>query len=80
MNHSNDELLTGLSIEELQLLAEGIVSPQKQAQLEDWLDRNATDSLSAEETAELDRLLSQIDHLNILKARARLTLPSSSPL
>jgi hypothetical protein len=74
MSDANDELLTGLSIEELQILAEGIVSPQKQSQLEDWLERNTTHSLTPEEAASLDRLLAQIDQLNILKARAKLTL------
>lgn len=74
MSNSNEELLTGLSIEELQILAEGIVSPQKQARLKDWLERNTTHSLTSEEAVDLDRLLAQIDQLNILKTRAKLTL------
>ncbi|MBW4443686.1 MAG: hypothetical protein KME10_21135 [Plectolyngbya sp. WJT66-NPBG17] len=74
MSNLNDELLTSLSIEELQILAEGIISPQKQSQLENWLERNTTDSLTPEEAEQFDRLLTQIDQLNILKARARLTL------
>jgi len=38
------------------------------------LDKNAESQLSLDEDVELDKLLEQIDHLNILKTRARYTL------
>jgi hypothetical protein len=69
-----DELLVGLSLEELQALAEGMLVPVAQSQLTDLLSRNAEHQLSTDENDTLERLLSQIDQLNILKARARYTL------
>jgi hypothetical protein len=74
MIDSEDELLVGLSLEELQALAEGLLAPTAQSQLDALLTRNAEQRLSTDEDATLDRLLSQIDQLNILKARARNTL------
>jgi hypothetical protein len=74
MTDSEDELLVGLSLEELQALAEGMLAPTAQLQLEALLTRNAEQRLSVDEDATLDRLLSQIDQLNILKTRARYTL------
>lgn len=72
------ELLTGLSLDELQALAESILSPKAQAQLDDLLARNVENQLSADETATLDSLLAQVDQLNILKTRARYTLSLAS--
>jgi tRNA U55 pseudouridine synthase TruB len=69
-----DELLVGLSLEKLQALAEGMLASTAQAQLETLLKRNAENELSVEENLTLDRLLSQIDQLNVLKTRARYTL------
>jgi hypothetical protein len=74
MTDLEDELLVGLSLEELQALAEGMLAPTAQLQLEALLTRNAEQRLSVDEDATLDRLLSQIDQLNILKTRARYTL------
>jgi hypothetical protein len=71
---SDAEILTGLSLDELQALAESILFPKAQVQLDDLLDRNAQNQLSADETATLDHLLEQVDQLNILKTRARYTL------
>lgn len=68
------EILTGLSQDELQALAESLFSPKAQVQLDDLLGRNAEHQLSADEIATLDRLLEQVDLLNILKTRARYTL------
>lgn len=70
------DLLSDLSIEELQVLAEGMLSPQRQEALSALLAENDRGGLAAEDTVELDRLLEQIDVLSILKARARLTLQS----
>ncbi|UBF28694.1 hypothetical protein K9N68_13095 [Kovacikia minuta CCNUW1] len=71
---SNEELLTGLSLEELQALANSQLALAEQTQLGDLLAQNAEGQLSADATATLDRLLTQVDNLNILKTRARYTL------
>lgn len=68
------EILTGLSQDELTALAESMLSPKAQAQLDDLLAQNAEQQLSDNETATLDRLLAQVDQLNILKTKARYTL------
>jgi hypothetical protein len=70
----DSELLIGLSLEELQALAEGILAPTLQTQLEGLLEQGAERPLSANEAATLDRMLLQIDQLNILKTRAKYTL------
>ncbi|BAZ10443.1 hypothetical protein NIES4071_22590 [Calothrix sp. NIES-4071] len=71
---NNEEILTGMSIEELQALAESELSLKAQNKLNDLLVRNKENLLSLEETATLDNLLIQIDQLNIIKTRARYTL------
>lgn len=71
---ADPELLLGLSIDELQALAESVLSPKTQIQLNDLLTKNSENQLSNEETEILDRLLAQIDQLNILETRARYTL------
>jgi hypothetical protein len=74
-NSSADaEILNGLSEYELQALAESVLSLKAQAQLDDLLQRNQENQLTADETATLDCLLAQLDQLNILKTRARYTL------
>ena len=64
------EILTNLSKDELQVLAESILSSKAQAQLNNLLAENAENQLSADDTNTLDRFLAQIDQLNILKTRA----------
>jgi hypothetical protein len=71
---SDEELLTGLSLEELQALINSQLASTEQTQLSELLTQNAEAQLSADATATLDRLLTQIDTLNILKTRARYTL------
>jgi hypothetical protein len=44
------------------------------------LVRNAEAQLSADEVANLDRLLAQVDQLTILKTRARYTLHCLKPV
>jgi hypothetical protein len=68
------ELLTGLSVEELEALADCLLAPASQARLDDLLARKKEQPLSAEEDAELDSLLKKTDQLTILKTRARYTL------
>ncbi|MGB8698839.1 MAG: hypothetical protein WCD18_05425 [Thermosynechococcaceae cyanobacterium] len=70
----DEDYLVGLSVEELQALSAGMLAPAAQIQLDSLLARNTEGQLSADEDAILERLLSQIDHLNILKTRARYTL------
>lgn len=71
---SDEELLTGLSLEELQALANSQLALAEQTQLDELLAQNAEGQLSADATATLNRLLTQVDNLNILKTRARYTL------
>ncbi|MBK1990668.1 hypothetical protein A0J48_024640 [Sphaerospermopsis aphanizomenoides BCCUSP55] len=74
-NFSADtELLIGLSLDELQALAETSLSVKSQMELDELLVKNADNQLSNEEMETLDRLISQIDQLNVLKTRARYTL------
>lgn len=70
----NTELLIGLSHGELEALADSMLAPSAQSQLDDLLERNAENRLSADEVLDLDRLLARIDQLTILKTRARYTL------
>ena len=74
MMTSDSELLVGLSDEELEALADSMLAPSAQARLDELLGRNAGNQLAADEHAELDRLLARVDHLTILKTRARYTL------
>lgn len=68
------DLLIGLSEAELSALSEGALSVEHQARLSMLLERNRAQTLTSSEAEELDRYLQQVDSLNILKARARLTL------
>lgn len=68
------ELLTGLSLEELEALADGKFAPAAQGRLDDLLVKRKAQPLSQEEETELDSLLRKSDHLTILKTRARYTL------
>ncbi|MEH1853528.1 MAG: hypothetical protein V7L11_18085 [Nostoc sp.] len=70
----DSELLIGLNLDELQALAESYLSPKAHIQLQELLVKNSDNDLSDDETETLDRLLAQVDQLNILKARARYTL------
>jgi hypothetical protein len=72
---SNDsELLLGMSVEELEALADGLLAPAAQARMDDLLARQKERLLSAGEERELDALLQKVDQLTILKTRARYTL------
>ena len=68
------EILVGLSVEELEALADGLLAPAAQARLSDLLGRQKERLLSPGEEHELDSLLQKYDHLTILKTRARYTL------
>ncbi len=68
------EVLTSLNADELHALAESNLAPSSQARLDELLARNKNQTLAPEETKDLDELLAKVDHLNILKNRARFTL------
>jgi hypothetical protein len=70
----DSECLVGLSKDELEALAESILSISKQEQLNALLTKNTEAQLSSQEAESLDCLLTQIDRLTILKTRARYTL------
>ncbi|MCC5608270.1 hypothetical protein LC612_16110 [Nostoc sp. CHAB 5834] len=70
----DSELLIGLSLDELQALAESSLFPKTQIELQELLIKNSETNLSNEEAETLDRLLAQVDQLNIIKTRARYTL------
>jgi hypothetical protein len=72
--NNDSELLIGMSVEELEALADSSLAPAAQSRLDDLLARHKETKLSAEEERELDDLLRKIDQLTILKARAKLTL------
>lgn len=70
----SSEILIGLSVDELEALAESLLAPAAQARLDDLLIRRNENKLAAGEEAELDKLLKKVDQLTILKTRARYTL------
>jgi hypothetical protein len=71
---ADTELLIGLSLDELQALAETSLSPKSQIHLDKLLMKNSENQLSNEEFETLDKLLAQVDQLNIIKTKARYTL------
>jgi hypothetical protein len=79
MNSEND-FLTGLSESQLKAVAKSKLVSSAQSRLSALLRRNAKETLTGAEQTELDRMLEMIDQLNILKARAILTLENASDL
>ena len=70
----DEDLLSNISSAELHALSAIALALPIQNQLSELLDRNSDNQLSPEETLTLDRILEQVDQLNLLKARARYTL------
>jgi hypothetical protein len=66
--------LSNMSPQELQALAEAVVAPAHQQQLGALLDKNRRGNLSPEEQETLDELLTEVDQVALLKARARYTM------
>jgi hypothetical protein len=66
--------LRGMSLAELQVLAEAVIAPAHQKALARLLEKNRIASLAPEEEAALDELLAQADQIGLLKARAQYTL------
>jgi len=71
---NDTELLLGVSIDELEALAAGVLIPTAQARLDELMAGAAEHRLSANDAAEFDDLLHKVDQLNLLKARARYTI------
>lgn len=68
------EQLQGLNEIQLEALAEGRLAVAEQAELDQLLQRNSLGELSDTDAGKLDHILDRVDQLNILKARAILTL------
>ncbi len=66
--------LIGLDRAELHALAEAIVSPDHQADLHTLLRKNSEELLSDTESHRLDDLLTEVDQMALLKAKALYTL------
>lgn len=67
-------LLTGLSKDELQALANVKLAPGEQEQLSSLLAKQNEGKLSQGEVAQLDELIAQVDQLTLVKAKAMYTL------
>ncbi|HHB89921.1 MAG TPA: hypothetical protein ENK60_01280 [Anaerolineae bacterium] len=68
------DLLPGLTRSELEALAHSKLSIDQQTRLDELLNEAKKRSLTHEEERELNQILEYIDQLNLLKARAMLTL------
>ena len=75
---SDPDLLDDLTFAEVEALAHSKLAPERQDRLDELLERLEQDLLASSEREELDKLLAQVDQLNILKARALLTLQQRS--
>ncbi|MBU6174296.1 MAG: hypothetical protein KGQ60_10860 [Planctomycetes bacterium] len=65
-----DEVSLMVTTEGLTALADMALASKSQSRLDELLAKNVEGKLSAEETKELDLLLTQVDELNLVKARA----------
>ena len=72
--HTDVELLTSLSDEELEALANSTLAPTSQDRLDELLTKNSENGLDDADQAELECLLARVDQLTIVKTRARYTL------
>ena len=75
---ADPELLAGLNKTELEALSDSMLAPARQNRLSRLLHKKKEGLLGTDEVAELDHTLEQIDQLNLLKARAILTLQQFS--
>ena len=73
-SQDDPELLAGMTELELAALAESELAPSNQQRLQDLAEKSREQSLSESESEQLGYLLEQVDHLNVLRARARYTL------
>lgn len=68
------EPLRGMSVAELNVLAEAVIAPGQQQTLHELLIKNRSGALTPDQETVLDELLAQVDQVGLLKARARYTL------
>lgn len=68
------DLLYGMNEDELSALASGRLGISSQDRLGQLLEQNRQGRLSVDEARELDELIDYLDRMNVLKARAALTL------
>ncbi len=69
-NSPDPLLLRDLTLEQLKVLAEGKLTTDTQAQLSGLIQKEKAGKATIEESATLDKLLHQLDQLNMLKAKA----------
>jgi hypothetical protein len=69
-----DEVSLMVTTKGLTALADMALAPKSQSRLDELLAKNVQGKLSTEEAKELDVLLTQVDELNLVKARAAATL------
>jgi len=72
--HMPNEVILMVTAEGLTALADMALASKSQSRLDELLAKNVEGKLSTEETKELDGLLTQVDELNLVKARAAATL------
>ena len=77
-SQDDPELLTGMTEVELAALSESELAPGNQQRLQDLAEKSSEQALSESESEQLGYLLEQVDHLNVLKARARYTLKTKA--
>lgn len=68
------EILPGLGVDELSILADVSLAAHLQQELSELLAQNQAGVISEAEGRRLNELLVQVDRLNILKARAKYTV------
>jgi hypothetical protein len=71
-----NEVNLSISTGGLSALVEMAIAPKSQLELDALLEKCSAGELAAHERRELDRLLEQIDELNLVKARAIVALRS----
>jgi hypothetical protein len=68
------EILSGMSVDELETLADAVLAPGRQRRLHNLLRKNQVRELSENEEKELNGILEEVDRIALLKAKAMYTL------
>jgi len=66
--------MSGMSVDELEILANSILAPGRQRRLHNLLRKNQVRTLPEQEEKELDEILEEVDRIALLKAKAMYTL------
>jgi hypothetical protein len=72
--HTDVDLLTSLSDQQHEALANSTLAPASPDRLDELLAKNAENELDDSGHAELECLLARVDQLTVVKTRARYTL------